>query len=156
MSAKFLTNIPSTKTLNDKEYTYFINGGLTNYMKEKYNIELYDEPTECVLINDNGEYHLKIIEYKNYVSKNKKQSDDYDCELKSGNFKIKEYNLMFENHININISLCYVISKSFEDKLNTNQYRYSILKNILAENNIKLFNEYSDNLYEQLQNWISL
>ena len=156
MSTKILTNIPITKTLNNNEYTYFINGGLTNYMKEKYNIELYDEPNECVLVNDNGKYHLKIIEYKDYILKNKQKDDDYDYELKTGNFKIKEYNLMFQNYMNINISMCYVLSKRFEDKLNTNQYRYSIVENILKENNIKLINEYSDSIYEELQNWIFL
>jgi hypothetical protein len=151
MSYKVLDNIPFINSFNNNEYIYFKNGGLAKYMK-KYNIKMYDEPNECVLIkNNNDTFDLKIIEYKDYTD----TYDDYDYELKTGKFKIDEYKLMF-NNININISLCFVISKRFEDKLNTNKQRYNILKTILDENNIKLFNEYCSNLYIKLHNWIYL
>lgn len=72
-------------------------------------------------------------------------------------FNKKEYDKMLNtyNNYNFNISYAFSISKFLQNKFESKQIKYNIIKEIMFEDNIKVFYGEDDNYFDILFKWIN-
>lgn len=133
----------------DKDIIYVKQLNFRRIMKNKYNIDIFRNPDEAYIIeHKNGKKEIKILEKKN-------QNVEGTCETKlwSGNSLKREYEIIIGPQFDISYAFC--VNTFLENKFvsNTNQ-KYITLKQILEEDNIKLFFGDKHEYFENLYNWI--
>jgi len=151
MNKKSKDNYIYEKMEGNKKITYFKQNGFKQYMKDTFSINVYRKPDEAFLIHniDTDIYTIKIIE-----KKNQNVEGSVEDKLKTGLFNKKEYSKMLntKNNIKFNIEYAFCVSSFLQNKLNSNNIKYNIIKEIMIEDNIKLFygeeNTYFDELYK--------
>lgn len=132
-----------SKKENENETIFILQGGLIDYMKQMYSIELFRNPDEAYIIKTPETTTIKILE-KKYQNCN----GSVETKLWASPSLKREYELVCGEQFRIEYALC--LSDWFKQQ---NSIKYTILNKILGETGIKVL--YSDNNYfENLDKWI--
>jgi hypothetical protein len=137
------------KNTNNK-IIYLSQNGLKSYFKIFFNIELFRCPDEAYIIEKDEKYIIKILEKKaQYVE------GSVETKLWSGPSLKREYEIiMGEKFL---IEYAFSVSNFLKEKINSDNEKYKILKQILCESNINIFygedEKYFDNIYEWINNF---
>lgn len=134
----------------NKQIIFLLQSGFKSYFKKKYNINIYKHPDEAFIIYNNDNIYIKIIE-----KKNQNVEGSVEDKLKTGLFNKKEYERMLKSLKNINISYSFCVSKFLQNKFESNIIKYKNMKEILDEDNIKLFYGEEMNYNDNLLDWIN-
>jgi hypothetical protein len=146
-------SLKKTDFIQNNNVLYFDNKELKEWFNKNFNIEIYNDLNHAFILEFNGKYHLKIIKYIDY---DKKEGDNFDYKLKTGEFIKREYELMLKDKFtDFIISISFIISKNMQKKLEKNEDRYKICKQIQSESNINIFYETSNKLYKELSDWVN-
>lgn len=144
--------------LNDKnnKILYLTQTGLKLYLKKFYDVNIYKHPDESFIIFKNNEIHIKILE-----KKNQNVSGSVEDKLKTGKFNKTEYEKMIRKEFDKNniqnklkITYAFCVSSFLKNKLNSNSIKYNIIKEILDDDDIKIFYGDDDNYFDILYEWI--
>lgn len=138
------------KEFEDKIIIFVLQYGLKNYIKNKYNIDLFRCPDEAYIIKyKNRNKIIKILEKKEQNVNGSVETKLWSCpSLK------REYELvLLENNIKIEYYLC--VNNFLKNKLISNDKKYMILNIILNENDIKVLFGDDENYFTLLNNWIN-
>jgi len=126
-------------------------------MKKEFNIDTYKQPDEAYIINTGGEYFIKILEKKNQNSEG-----SVEDKLKTGNFNRREYEKMIKKECDtkkidkkFNISYAFCISKFLQDKFTPSNIKYKTIREIMEEDNIKMFYGEEEKYFDLLLEWIN-
>jgi uncharacterized protein YneR len=136
----------------NKLLIYVKQWGLRSYMEEFYQSSAIRKPDEAFLIIDksNGENKDKIT--MNILEKKyQKVPGSVDTKLWAGCALKREYELYYENKHIINYS--FSLSKYLIDKINSEEPKWVILKKILKEHDIIVFNPDDLDYFNQVINW---
>lgn len=136
---------------------YITKSGFKIYFKNKFNININKQPDEAfVTILDNICY-IKILE-----KKNQNVEGTVEDKLKTGNFNKREYEKIFEKESIINklpykfiISYAFCINTFLHKKMQSEQLKYIIMKEIMLEDDITLFYGEDENYFNALFEWIN-
>ena len=134
------------------KYTYVKQSGLKAYMKKNFGITIDKKPDEAFIIQCKDKYHIKILEKKN-------QNTDGSVEdkLKTGKFTRTEYDKILKKQSstkNFDISYAFCISTFLANKFCSNKIKYNIIKEIMDEDDIKIFYGDESNYFDILFEWI--
>lgn len=133
----------------DIKITYVSQTGFKLYMKKEFDVDVCRKPDEAFIIYKDDKYYLKIIEKKN-------QNVDGSVEekLKTGKFNIREYEKMLKHKFIVSYAFC--ISKFLQDKFESKELKYNIMKEILDEDDIKLFYGDNENYFDEIFEWVNM
>lgn len=137
------------KKFEDKTIVFVLQNGFKNYMKNKYNIDLFRFPDEAYIIEyNNGRKVIKIVEKKEQNVEGSVEIKLWSCpSLK------REYELLLGLDFEVFYGLC--VNDFLKNKLISNNNKYKILNMILDENNIiTLFGD-DENYFQILDAWIN-
>lgn len=138
-----------SKSFEDKTIVFVLQNGLKMYMKNKYNIELFRCPDEAYIIEyNNGKKVIKILEKK-------EQNVDGSVETKlwSGPSLKREYELVLGSDFEIQYGFC--VSEFLQNKILSNEKKYTILNTIFNENNIAVLFGDNENYFETFDKWLN-
>ena len=139
-----------SKTLEDKTIVFVLQSGLKNYMKNKYNIDLFRCPDEAYIIEyTSGRKVIKILE-----KKAQKGDAAVETKLWSGPSLKREYELVLG--VNFEVIYGFCISEFLQNKIVSNKQKYTILNTIFNENNIAVLFGDDKNYFESLDKWVQL
>jgi hypothetical protein len=133
---------------NDMTITYLTQSGFKLYCKKIYNIDVYKQPDEAFIISHDNKLYLKILE-----KKNQNVDGSVEDKLKTGLFNIKEYIKILNNKFITSYAFC--ISQFLQDKFESNNIKYNNMKDILNEDNIKIFYGCNSDYFDKILNWIN-
>jgi hypothetical protein len=143
-------NIPE----ENKLLIYVKQWGLRMYMEQFYQSSAIRKPDEAFLIieksnceNQNQDKITINILEKKYQS----VDGSVDIKLWAGCALKREYELYYDNKHKINYS--FALSKYLIDKINSKDIKWVILKKILSEHDIYVFNPDHDDYYTHIINW---
>ena len=130
---------------------YLTQSGFKLYFKKNFNIDVYKHPDEAFLIISNNEYYLKILE-----KKNQNVEGSIEDKLKTGFFNKREYEKMLVNITHkFNVDYAFCISKFLQAKFQSNNIKYNNIKEIMDDDNIKIFYGDDKNYFNTLFRWIT-
>ncbi len=145
--------IKETKDPISSSIIYMRQSGFKEYVKKKFDVDVYRNPDEAYLIHKNGKYHLKIIE-----KKNQNVDGSVEDKLKTGAFNRDEYTLMFDklekDNIELVIDYAFCVSEFLQKKLQSSDGKYVNINRINEKNNIKVFYGNSPDYFDKLYEWI--
>ena len=138
-----------SKTFEDKTIIFLLQSNLKKYMKTEYNIQLFRCPDEAYIIKyNNGKTVIKILEKKEqYVE------GSVETKLWSGPSLKREYELVLGEDFQVCYGFC--LNNFLKMKLLSSKKKYTILKSILNENNIKVLFGDDENYFETLDTWVN-
>jgi hypothetical protein len=123
-------------------------------MKKEFDINIYKNPDEAFIIFNNNDVYIKILE-----KKNQNVEGSVEDKLKTGGFNKREYEKMIskENKTKyiFSISYAFCVSKFLQNKFESNQIKYNIIKEIMTEDNIKIFYGEDEKYFDTLLEWIN-
>ena len=126
---------------------------IKKYFKKNLNIDIYKNPDEAFVIIQNDEYIIKILE-----KKNQNVEGSVEDKLKTGEFNRKEYekifNKLLKDKYKIKIEYGFCISKFLQNKFESDNLKYKIIKEIMDEDNIKLFYGEEEFYFDKILDWI--
>jgi len=133
---------------------YLTQSGFKLYFKNIFNINIHKHPDEAFIIITDNEYKIKILE-----KKNQNQDGSVEEKLKTGDFNKREYDKMINlQNTNTNITFiieyAFCISKFLQNKFESNNIKYNIIKEIMLEDNINIFYGEDNNYLDEIYNWI--
>jgi hypothetical protein len=154
------------KTINkDNKLIYLTQGGFKLYCMKEFKLNnIYRKPDEAFILIIKDVYYIKILE-----KKNQNVEGSVEDKLKTGAFNRREYEKMFKNVLktipteiidksfktyHINISYAFCVSKFLQNKFESKEYKYVVMKEIMMEDNIHLFYGDDDNYFDKLFEWI--
>lgn len=136
---------------------YLTQSGFKLYLKKKFDIDVYKQPDEAFIIIYNNEYHIKILE-----KKNQNVDGSVEDKLKTGQFNRREYEKIIKKVIETQQTpyKCYIhyafcVSKFLQDKFESNQIKYKNIKEIMMEDDIKIFYGEDEKYFDILFEWIN-
>jgi hypothetical protein len=139
-----------TKIYEDKTIVFVLQNGLKNYMKNKYNIELFRCPDEAYIIEyNNGKKFIKILE-----KKEQNVEGSVETKLWSGPSLKREYELLLQNN-NFDVYYGFCVNNFLKNKIISTVIKYKILNQIFDENKIVILFGDDNNYYDTLDKWIS-
>ncbi len=134
---------------NQKKIIYLTQIGLKNYIKKKYNIEIFRHPDEAFIIEEDGKKSkLKILEKK-------EQNVEGSCMDKiwnGGAFK-REYEIMIGEYYDIEYSYC--LSDFLKKKIESKTKKFEIFMQIMDEYKIKIFYGKDEDYFDKIYEWIN-
>jgi hypothetical protein len=137
------------KDYKDKSIVYVSQSGLKTYMKEVYDIDMFRCPDEAYIITYKRRKYImiKIIEKK-------AQNVDGSVETKlwAGNSLKREY--MIKLGELFKVEYAYTLSSYLENKMKSNEEKYTILNKILIEDGINVFYGDSPDYINNINNWV--
>ena len=137
------------KPFEDKTIVFVLQNGLKQYMKHKYNIELFRCPDEAYIIEYNtGKKVIKILE-----KKEQNVEGSVETKLWSGPSLKREYELVLGNEFEIHYAFC--VSNFLKKKMTSNENKYVILNTILKEANIIVLFGDDNNYFDTFDNWFN-
>lgn len=137
------------KKFENKTIVFVLQNGFKNYMKNKYNIDLFRCPDEAYIIEYmDGRKVIKILEKK-------EQNVDGSVETKlwSGPSLKREYELVLGEDFEVFYGFC--VSDFLKRKLISDEKKYKILNIIFNENNINVLFGDDDNYFETFDEWFN-
>lgn len=137
----------NTNTNNNK-IIYLSQNGLKLYFKKNFNIELFRCPDEAYIIEKDGKYTVKILEKKAQCVEG-----SVETKLWSGPSLKREYEIIMGENFSIEYAFC--VSNFLKEKINSDNQKYKILKQILHESNINIFFGDDDNYFDKIYEWIN-
>ena len=138
-----------SKTFEDKTIVFVLQNELKRYMKHKYNIELFRCPDEAYIIQyNNGKKIIKILE-----KKEQRVNGSVETKLWSGPSLKREYELVLGTEFEVHYGFC--VSEFLQNKLISNQKKYTILNTIFSENNITVLFGDDENYFETFDIWLN-
>jgi len=138
-----------SKTFEDKTIVFVLQNGLKQYMKNKYNIDLFRCPDEAYIIEyTNGRKIIKILE-----KKEQNVNGSVETKLWSGPSLKREYELVLGPEFEVFYGFC--VSKFLKNKLISNEKKYTILNTIFNENNIAVLFGEDENYFETFHSWFN-
>jgi len=139
-----------SKTFHDKTVVFVLHNGFKQYMKHKYNKQLFRCPDEAYIVEckTTGKIVIKILEKK-------EQNVDGSVETKlwSGPSLKREYELALGDDFEIHYGFC--VNEFLKNKLTSNEAKYAILNTILDENNIAVLFGDDENYFETFDTWFN-
>ena len=139
------------------KYIYLTQSGFRLYLKKFFNINVYKHPDEAFIIFYDNEILIKILE-----KKNQNVNGSVEDKLKTGKFNKIEYEKMIKNEFrlknliyNIKISYAFCVNSFLQKKLNSNLIKYNIIKEIMEEDDIKIFYGEDEKYFDVIYNWIN-
>ena len=142
---------------NKYKYIYLTQSGFRLYLKKFFNINVYKQPDEAFIIFYDNEILIKILE-----KKNQNVNGSVEDKLKTGKFNKIEYEKMIKNEFrlknliyNIKISYAFCVNSFLQKKLNSNLIKYNIIKEIMEEDDIKIFYGEDEKYFDVIYNWIN-
>lgn len=136
------------KNTNNNKIIYLSQNGLKLYFKKNFNIELFRCPDEAYIIEKDQKYKVKILEKKaQYVE------GSIETKLWSGPSLKREYEIIMGEKFSIEYAFC--VSNFLKEKINSDNQKYKILKQILNESNINIFFGDDDNYFDKIYEWIN-
>jgi hypothetical protein len=142
------------KTFEDKRVTFLIQHGLKKYMKQTYDINMFRCPDEAYIIEYNNEDYtsckkvIKILE-----KKEQRVNGSVETKLWSGPSLKREYELVLGDKFEVHYGFC--VSSFLKNKINSDNQKYIILREILKENNITCLFGDDDNYFETFDEWFN-
>lgn len=137
-----------TKKHEDKRISFVSQYGLKPCMKRKYKLDMVRNPDEAYLIEyDNGRKVLKILE-----KKAQHRAGSVETKLWASVALKREYELVLGAGFELQYGLC--VNAYFQKKLQSTIKKYTILFDILRENNIAVLFGDEANYFETLDQWI--
>jgi len=138
-----------SKTFEDKTVVFALQNGLKQYMKNKYNIDLFRCPDEAYIIEyTSGRKIIKILE-----KKEQNVEGSVETKLWSGPSLKREYELVLGPEFEVFYGFC--VSKFLKNKFISNEKKYTILNTILNENNISVLFGEDENYFETFDTWFN-
>ena len=138
-----------SKTLEDKTIVFVLQSGLKNYMKNKYNIDLFRCPDEAYIIEyTSGRKVIKILE-----KKEQNVEGSVETKLWSGPSLKREYELVLGAEFEVFYGFC--VSEFLKKKLISNVKKYTILNKIFNETNIVVLFGDDENYFETFDAWFN-
>jgi hypothetical protein len=137
-----------SKTFEDKTIIFVLHNGFKNYMKNKYNIDVFRCPDEAYIIEYKiGKKVIKIIE-----KKEQNVSGSVETKLWASPSLKREYELVLGNGFEVHYCLC--VSEFLQKLLVSNSKKYLVLKDILSETKIDILFGDQPDYFTLLDNWI--
>jgi hypothetical protein len=133
---------------NKNKIIYFTQSGVKTYFKINFGITLFRNPDEAYLVKNNNKYILKIIEKKEQHCEG-----SVETKLWAGPSLKREYELLLGEKFTVEYSYC--LNKFLSRKISSKHKKYNILKEILKENDIKIFKSYKKSYNKKLLDWIN-
>jgi hypothetical protein len=138
-----------SKILEDKTIVFVLQHGLKMYMKNKYNIDLFRCPDEAYIIEyTSGRKVIKILE-----KKEQNVEGSVETKLWSGPSLKREYELVLGAEFEVFYGFC--VSKFLQNKLISNEKKYTILNTIFNETNIAVLFGDDKNYFETFDTWFN-
>ncbi len=138
-----------SKILEDKTIVFVLQNGLKMYMKNKYNIDLFRCPDEAYIIEyTSGRKVIKILE-----KKEQNVEGSVETKLWSGPSLKREYELVLGAEFEVFYGFC--VSKFLQNKLISNEKKYTILNTIFNETNIAVLFGDDENYFETFDTWFN-
>ena len=124
--------------------------GLKAYIKSKWGIDLWRCPDEAYLIEFNNPDERPILK----ILEKKEQSVEGSVETKlmSGAAFRREYEIALGDRCIIHYAYC--VNNFLKNKLESNERKYNVLKQILAEDKVPMFYGEDADYFENLDEWI--
>ena len=136
-----------SKQLNNKRVVFVSQGGLKVYLKTIYGISIFQEPDEAYIIeSSDGNISIKILEKKAQTG-----SGSVDTKLKAGPTIREEYHRTLEKKWTVHYAFC--INQYLQNQLM--QPKWTIFKEIMAEQNISILFGDDANYFDTLDVWIN-
>jgi len=132
----------------DYKIIYLTQSGFKTFIKKEFDVDIYKNPDEAFIIYKNDNYYIKILE-----KKNQNVAGSVEDKLKTGAFNKREYEIMFNNKQFI-ISYAFCVSNYLKEKFESKEIKYVNMKQILLEDNIKLFYGDDDNYLDVIYDWV--
>ena len=138
-----------TKTFEDKKIIFVSQSGLKDYIKHKYNIQLFRCPDEAYIIEYNtGKKVIKILEKKEQTVEG-----SVDTKLMAGPLFKEEYEEALE--FNFDIEYVFCVSKFLQDKIMSSDKKYIIFNKLMKKHNIAILFGDDETYFERVDEWIS-
>lgn len=136
------------KKVNGITIIYLTQSGLKTYFKNKYGILLCRHPDEAYIVKTKDKCIVKILEKK-------EQHCDGSVETKlwAGPSLKREYEIILGNKFIVEYAYC--INEFLSKKFNSDNKKYTVLKQILNENNIVVLHANKQSYYNKLVRWIN-
>jgi hypothetical protein len=139
-----------SKTFDDKKIIFMTQNTFKNYMKEKYDIDLFRYPDEAYIIEYNdGRNIIKILE-----KKEQHVEGSVETKLWSGASLKREYELVLGDKFEVHYGFC--VNDFLQKKIISDLPKYKILNIILEENNIKVLFGDDEDYFNNLKKWYSM
>jgi len=148
-SSKLTYDYYLVRELGDNTTVFVLQNGLKKYMREKHHIELFRCPDEAYIIeHKSGKKEIKILE-----KKEQNVEGSVETKLWSGPSLKREYEIVLGQHFIVHYGFC--VSNFLKHKICSTDAKYTCLRQILNENNIKVLYGEDANYFETLDEWIA-
>jgi len=138
-----------SKTFENKTVVFVLQTGLKQYMKNKYNMDLFRCPDEAYIIEYNcGRKVIKILE-----KKEQNVEGSVETKLWSGPSLKREYELVLGPEFDVFYGFC--LNKFLKNKMVSTEKKYTILNTILNENDITVLFGEDENYFETFDKWFN-
>lgn len=138
-----------SKTYDDKTIVFVLQNGLKQYIKHKYNIELYRCPDEAYIIEyASGRKVIKILE-----KKEQNVEGSVETKLWAGPSLKRDYELMLGPDFEVFYGFC--VSEFLKRKLISTDKKYTNLNTIFTENNIAVLFGDDENYFNTFDTWVN-
>jgi len=138
-----------SKTFENKTVVFVLQTGLKQYMKNKYNMDLFRCPDEAYIIEYNcGRKVIKILE-----KKEQNVEGSVETKLWSGPSLKREYELVLGPEFEVFYGFC--LNKFLKNKMVSTEKKYTILNTILNENDITVLFGEDEDYFETFDKWFN-
>jgi hypothetical protein len=138
-----------SKTFEDKTIIFVSQSGLKEYIKHKYNIELFRCPDEAFIIEyTSGKRVIKILE-----KKEQNVEGSVDTKLLAGPIFKEEYIEALEYNFEVEYAFC--VSKFLQNKIISNEKKYIIFNKLMKNHNISILFGDDENYFETFDAWFN-
>ena len=138
-----------SKTFEDKTIIFVSQSGLKEYIKHKYNIELFRCPDEAFIIEyTSGRKIIKILE-----KKEQNVEGSVDTKLLAGPIFKEEYIEALEYNFEVEYAFC--VSKFLQNKIISNEKKYIIFNKLMKNHNISILFGDDENYFETFDEWFN-
>ena len=138
-----------SKTFEDKTIIFVSQSGLKEYIKHKYNIELFRCPDEAFIIEyTSGRKIIKILE-----KKEQNVEGSVDTKLLAGPIFKEEYIEALEYNFEVEYAFC--VSKFLQNKIISNEKKYIIFNKLMKNHNISILFGDDENYFETFDAWFN-
>jgi hypothetical protein len=138
-----------TITVDGIKITFLQQGGLKQYMKEKYGLVLFRCPDEAYIIEyPSGRIVLKILE-----KKEQNVEGSVDTKLLSGPIFREEYEEALEGKIEVVYAYC--VNEFLQKKIMSGTKKFVIFNKLMKKHNISILFGDDANYFETLDAWVN-